>query len=203
MTLSRWFRDYVYIPLGGNKTVESRVLLNVFLTAFVSGIWHGAGWTFLIWGALHGAAMVFHRLWQKLYINVNNALSVLLTFCFINISWVYFRAESLSDAHNILGRMFDIQELISNLSDLNPVAMIFSSAQYLLSLPMVNDFSSFDVLFLFIILLIVAELVKSSNKVDFANARISKCTILTPLLLTLSFWFMSVETVEKFIYFNF
>ena len=65
ITLSRFLRDYIYIPLGGNRLSESRTLANLTVTFLIGGLWHGAGWTFVFWGFLHGVAMVIHRLWQK------------------------------------------------------------------------------------------------------------------------------------------
>lgn len=112
MTLSRWFRDYVYINLGGNRIKEIITLRNVFLTAFVSGIWHGAGWTFVLWGAAHGLAMVVHRIY-----NINSTrqlprwLAWLMTFMFVNFAWVLFRAESLQSAFNIYRGMFNFESL--------------------------------------------------------------------------------------------
>jgi len=111
MTLSRWLRDYVYIPLGGSKKRMPRTLANLFLTFIIGGIWHGAGWTFIIWGALHGGAMVIHRLWQKLNINLGVFLSWLITFVFINVTWVFFRALDLESAFKILKGMVRVSDL--------------------------------------------------------------------------------------------
>lgn len=113
MTLSRWLRDYVYIPLGGNRKGEAFTLRNVALTAIISGIWHGAGWTFILWGACHGIAMVVHRLWSKLNINLNKSLCWLLTFIFINLTWVIFRAESFQSAKGIIYSMIGLNGLSS------------------------------------------------------------------------------------------
>lgn len=95
MTLSRWLRDYLYIPLGGNKFGLTRTLGNLFLTFLIGGIWHGAGWHFMLWGALHGAALVIHRLWSKVWMcRMPMLCGRSLTFIFVCFAWVPFRVVS-------------------------------------------------------------------------------------------------------------
>lgn len=106
MTLSRFLRDYVYIPLGGNKNGNLRTSINLIITFLLGGIWHGAGWTFIFWGFLHGLALVIHREWNKLGLNLPKVLALLLTFLFVNITWVFFRAESWNGSIEMLQRMF-------------------------------------------------------------------------------------------------
>jgi D-alanyl-lipoteichoic acid acyltransferase DltB (MBOAT superfamily) len=105
MTLSRFLRDYVYIPLGGNRKGTTQTYRNLFLTFLIGGIWHGAGWTFAVWGAIHGVAVVFHRIWHKTGIVIPHSAAWVLTFLFVNTTWVYFRAESLADANTVLAAM--------------------------------------------------------------------------------------------------
>ncbi len=106
MTLSRFLRDYIYIPLGGNKLGEWSTYRNLFLVFLIGGLWHGASWMFVIWGALHGVATVVHRLWQKLNIQMPKLLAWFVTFLFINITWVFFRAKDMSTALSVLKSMF-------------------------------------------------------------------------------------------------
>ena len=106
MTLSRFLKDYLYIPLGGNRKGEIRTYTNLFTTFLLGGIWHGAGWTFVLWGALHGFALVIHRVWQKLGFKMNIVLAWFITFNFINITWVFFRASSFDSAIKVLKGMF-------------------------------------------------------------------------------------------------
>lgn len=80
MTLSRFLRDYIYIPLGGNQQGEIRMCLLFIFTFVIGGLWHGAAWTFVIWGALHGIALVFLRLWRKLKRPLPNTIAIALTF---------------------------------------------------------------------------------------------------------------------------
>ena len=106
ITLSRFLKDYVYIPLGGNRKSEIQTYTNLFTTFLLGGIWHGAGWTFVLWGALHGAALVIHRAWQKLGLKMPTLLAWFLTFNFINIAWVFFRATNFDSALKVLHGMF-------------------------------------------------------------------------------------------------
>jgi len=94
ITLSRYLRDYLYIPLGGNRSSAERIHLNIMATFVLGGLWHGASWMFVIWGALHGAALVVHRIWRRLGLRMPTPLAWLLTFCFVNITWIFFRAMS-------------------------------------------------------------------------------------------------------------
>ncbi|QOQ97129.1 MBOAT family protein [Helicobacter cinaedi] len=148
ITLGRFLKEYLYIPLGGNQNLahkQSRfyttinnllTLRNLFIVAFLSGIWHGSGWGFVIWGSLHGLAMVVHRIYMLLYKRLDSkvkdcacsdkagrldsknvytrfmktriyaVLCWILTFNFVNIAWVFFRAENLQGAVNLLKGMF-------------------------------------------------------------------------------------------------
>ncbi|MCG8474939.1 MAG: MBOAT family protein [Cytophagales bacterium] len=106
MTLSRFLKDYVYIPLGGNRAGEYTTMLNLFLTFLIGGIWHGAGWTFVIWGMMHGVGLIVHRLWQRTRWELPKAASICLTFFFAHLAWVFFRAETFQKAWSVLGSMF-------------------------------------------------------------------------------------------------
>ena len=105
ITLSRFLRDYIYIPLGGNRAGEVRLYVNLMLTFLIGGLWHGAAWTFVFWGFLHGAALCLHRLWMKTGISLPKIPAWFITFNFINAAWVFFRASSIGDAFRILKGM--------------------------------------------------------------------------------------------------
>lgn len=104
ITLSFWLRDYLYIPLGGNRVPLWRNYFNLFITMVIGGLWHGASWLFVLWGAWHGLLLVFHKLFMRLQGNrkdkpankVAHVLGVLLTFHLVAIGWVFFRADSLT-----------------------------------------------------------------------------------------------------------
>ena len=108
MTLSRFLRDYIYIPLGGNKKGSFRTYSNLLATFVIGGFWHGAGWTFLFWGFLHGMALIIHRLWSNLGFKMWTWLAWFITFNFVNIAWVFFRAREWEDSVKVLGGMFGL-----------------------------------------------------------------------------------------------
>ena len=113
MTLSRWLRDYLYIPLGGSHGSVNRTYRNLFLTMVIGGLWHGAAWTFVVWGAIHGGVLMAERVvrawWRErapepvLPREVTVVLQWALTFHIVCLAWVFFRAESLGDAFEVLG----------------------------------------------------------------------------------------------------
>lgn len=118
ISLSTWFRDYLYIPLGGNRAVKWRWYYNLFITFLVSGLWHGANWTFAIWGALHGFFLIVEiatgNCWQKvanfLFPNEpsfwNRAFRVCITMIQVCFAWIFFRANTVQDAFTVLRKMF-------------------------------------------------------------------------------------------------
>jgi alginate O-acetyltransferase complex protein AlgI len=108
MTLSRWLRDYLYIPLGGNRRGSARIYFNLMATFVLGGLWHGAGWTFIIWGSLHGIALVVHRLWERTGAKMPALPAWALTFLFVNFAWVFFRAESVGEAVRIIRGMLGL-----------------------------------------------------------------------------------------------
>lgn len=112
ITLSRFLRDYIYIPLGGNKVGRYHNYSNLFTVFLVGGLWHGASWMFVIWGALHGGAIVLHRIWKDLGLRMWGWLGWFITFNFVNIAWVFFRAKDLESVEKVLGGMVGISGII-------------------------------------------------------------------------------------------
>lgn len=112
MTLSRFLRDYIYIPLGGNKNGNFRTYVNLMATFVIGGFWHGAGWTFLFWGFLHGLALCIHRVWTKLGFKMWTWLAWFITFNFVNIAWIFFRAKEWDDAIKVLSSMFSLNNVM-------------------------------------------------------------------------------------------
>lgn len=110
MTLSRFLRDYLYIPLGGNRKGEVRRYINLMITMLLGGFWHGAGWPFIIWGLLHGCYLVVHQVWQQflsrtLGFHLPRSLGIILTFICVVFAWVFFRAPSISGALEVCKAM--------------------------------------------------------------------------------------------------
>jgi alginate O-acetyltransferase complex protein AlgI len=139
MTLSRWLRDYLYIPLGGSRGGEVRTAVNVMITMLLGGLWHGAGWTFVAWGGLHGAGQVIGRLRRRRRIDRGLAADPtsafgtirarVATFHLVCLGWVFFRADSIGSAFEVLGRLVrgwgEGSALVTPLVVLAIVAMLF------------------------------------------------------------------------------
>ncbi|MFH1264199.1 MAG: MBOAT family O-acyltransferase, partial [Planctomycetota bacterium] len=109
ISLSTWFRDYVYIPLGGNRKGEVRTYVNICLTMLISGLWHGAAWTFVIWGALHAVGYALTRALESSPFyreRVPTLVKQGATFLFVTFAWIFFRAASFGDARLIVTRIF-------------------------------------------------------------------------------------------------
>jgi alginate O-acetyltransferase complex protein AlgI len=110
ITLSSWLRDYLYIPMGGNRRGQARVYSNLMITMLLGGLWHGAAWTFVVWGALHGTFLAVERFFRgrvRIRIGaVNGLLFALGTYFMVNITWVFFRAREFKTATDMLASMF-------------------------------------------------------------------------------------------------
>lgn len=118
ITLSHFLRDYLYIPLGGSRYGNVRRYTNLIITMLLGGLWHGAGWTFVIWGGLHGMFLVVNHAWRKINIALPVLVSWGMTFGSVMVSWVFFRAVTFGDAFELLGLMAGLQG-ISFQCDLN------------------------------------------------------------------------------------
>lgn len=118
MSLSGWFRDYIYIPLGGNRVAKGRLYANFMIVFLLSGLWHGAAWTFVFWGGIHGAYLVIGditsgirtRAWQGLGFHKHSRFERLwkafITFNLVTFAWIFFRASSFNDAFAVIGKIF-------------------------------------------------------------------------------------------------
>jgi len=113
ISLTTWFRDYIYFPLGGNRCSKARWMLNTMIVFTVSGLWHGAAYTFIIWGAMHGTCMVVERIIYgdkikniSAKFSVANFLRLMVTFSFVNFAWIFFRVNNLDDVMIIFKKIF-------------------------------------------------------------------------------------------------
>jgi len=118
ISLSTWFKDYVYIPMGGNRVSKPRWIFNQMVTFTVSGIWHGAAFTFVVWGMLNGVYIVISRFVKPVRDKIKemiglakakwlgDGIDMLITFCLISVTWVFFRANSFADAFYVFGHLF-------------------------------------------------------------------------------------------------
>lgn len=106
ITLSTFLKNYLYIPMGGNR--NGHHMRNIMATMLLGGLWHGAGWTFVIWGGIHGVCICINHLWRKTKIKLPKIISWLLTFNVVNLAWIFFRADSFEQAFNIIRAMGDL-----------------------------------------------------------------------------------------------
>ena len=111
ISLSAWMREYLYIPLGGNRCSPSRMYFNLWVVFLLSGFWHGAQWTFLLWGCYHGVFLVFDRLiWGRISAGLPNLINMALTFLLVSLGWVLFRSDSIHQAMTFYSRLFLISQ---------------------------------------------------------------------------------------------
>jgi len=182
ITLSRFLRDYIYIPLGGNRKGRFRTYYNLFVTFLIGGIWHGAGWTFVFWGFLHGIGMVIHRFFKELGYSMNKYLAWFITFVFVNITWVFFRAKEWDDAIRLLKGMFGF---------------------YGFKLPQMNYFNAenYPALFVLIISTFAALFLKNSMQMWQELRPGFKTALVGGGVFAFSSMFLT--RVSEFLYFNF
>lgn len=107
ISLSSWLRDYLYIPLGGNRKGEVRTYINLFITMLLGGLWHGASLNFIFWGALHGVALAFHKLWKAAYPShfsgrLTRIAGIIITFHFVCLCWIFFKCTTFTDSFNMI-----------------------------------------------------------------------------------------------------
>ncbi len=125
ISLSSWFKDYLYIPLGGNRVMKWKWYYNLFITFLISGLWHGANWTFVIWGGLHGSYLIFSIITKKYsrYLKrlfnlektfINKLYNIFSTFILVSFAWIFFRANNTSDAFYIVSNLFNNFDNIFN-----------------------------------------------------------------------------------------
>ena len=195
ISLSTWFKDYVYIPLGGNRISKKKMHLNIIITFLLSGFWHGANWTFLIWGAIHGFGLIIEKNFSlKLKNNfVLDSLRIFSTFSIVCLAWIFFRSETFSDSILIFNNLFvdildytnyDIMSLKFRGIGLKPIDLIKCV--------------------LFIILLIFIELSSKSKKIMniFNSNKFIRYSGYYFILILIIFWGTRFSG-NNFIYFQF
>jgi alginate O-acetyltransferase complex protein AlgI len=200
ITLSRFLRDYIYIPLGGNKISSFRTYSNLLATFVIGGFWHGAGWTFIFWGFLHGMALIIHRIWSNLGFKMNTILAWFITFNFVNIAWVFFRAKEWDDAIKVLKGMFGLTEII--LSEKYSLSFSFLSKYGIIFDKVTENIgdgsrSLIWILFGTFFILFFKNSIEQSKKFLITN----KTLTLTIIYFLSSI--LSLNQISEFLYFNF
>ena len=204
ITLTRFFTRYIYIPLGGNRKGTVRTYVNILIVFFVSGVWHGANWTFIVWGILHGVANAITRAidhktgWfsQK----ENKVLRVflwILTFAFVNLTWVIFRADSLGQAGEFFRQLTHFNGIKP---DVKLLKTMFVGGFELLG-RFIPKFSIITVVGLYAFAFIASVFMKNTNERTLAFKPTYPKALLTTGML---FWcIMSFAGVSSFLYWNF
>ncbi|MBT4522316.1 MAG: MBOAT family protein [Halieaceae bacterium] len=212
MTLSRFLRDYIYIPLGGNRRGQAFLYFNLMATFVLGGLWHGAGWNFVFWGILHGAATIVHRLWVAGPYRMNRFMGWFITFQFVNVAWVFFRAETWADALKVLGGMIRIDQIeisstwVAGLVDIQSRSSWISNSWVTVSESMLLPAQAY--LCICVALLAVRLLPSSQELVDYPALGkpalfSSRRAIAYGTLCFCATVLMSISTYTEFIYFNF
>lgn len=124
ITLGSWMKDYLYIPLGGNKFGLNRTYFNLFTVFLISGFWHGASWNFVIWGAFHGSFLVIERLGFNGFLKKLGVFSIVYTFVAVLVGWVFFRLDTFSEAFIYLNAMFQIPKGFLSMNNLPPLRVM-------------------------------------------------------------------------------
>ncbi|WP_287314543.1 MBOAT family protein [Moorena sp. SIO1G6] len=205
ITLSNFLRDYLYIPLGGNRRGRLRQYGNLLATMLLGGLWHGAGWTFVIWGGLHGLFLVINHRWRQMKLSMPKILAWMLTFLAVVSTWVLFRATSISDGLGILQAMVGLKGVIlpttyqNTLGWLTPLGIQFQEWQDMKRLlPPIGLEKTFMVLFgliLGVTFLPNTQQIMKHFKPSWYWA--------TAIGLIATFCLLSLNRVSEFLYFQF
>lgn len=196
ITLGKFLKDYIYIPLGGNRAGEIIMYSNLLITFLIGGIWHGAGWNFIIWGLLHGFALVVSRIYSNLKIGMNNLLAMIITFLFVNATWVFFRAHELKDAIRILKGMCGLNGIslpasfASRLPSLSQYGFVFEGAES-------------DKLIKLALFIPLVFILKNSNEYVQEFLPNKRYLAFSLALLFASLLNMAMQNTSEFIYFDF
>jgi alginate O-acetyltransferase complex protein AlgI len=196
MTLSQFLRDYLYIPLGGNRHGRTLRYVNLMITMLLGGLWHGAAWTFVVWGALHGAYLCVNHAWSNYgpavaprFARVANAAAFVLTFVSVVIAWVFFRADSISSATFVLSRMADPTNIVFGHGEMANAMFIAVYAAIAWLAPNTQEIMSYDH--------------KNRAVGENLNGWLRRPGFLYAAAATLAFGVLGISQHSEFIYFRF
>lgn len=202
MTLTRFLKKYVYIPLGGSRKGTVRTYINVMVVFLLSGLWHGASWTFVVWGMVHGFANCLNRIFKNIWDKVFCVVRWICTFVFINCTWIIFRADSLEKAWRFIKNMFSMNTLSVRTELFESVRLVefdFLEMRFGIFNYLPSRIEGFHIIMLLIISFLIVLLGKNCHEKKFVptwgNA------LFTIVLLVWSV--MSLSGVSTFLYFNF
>jgi len=199
-TLGRFLTKYVYIPLGGNRKGLARTCLNTMIVFLLSGLWHGAAWTFVVWGALHGLMMVIERLCNKLFVKIPKIIRIVYTFIFVTFAWVIFRADSFKQAITIIGNLFTKSYTAINDNYLEGFRTIELRKVFSI-IPIEDKFKYITIVGYYAVALIIVFFTKNSRK-QIENFKPNAIKWIWALFILL--WSIySMTGISAFLYFNF
>lgn len=201
ITLTRFLRVYIYIPLGGNRKGIYKTYMNLFIVFLISGIWHGANYTFIIWGMLHGIAILINKVFKDKIECIHPVLNWLITFSFINLTWIIFRSDSISQAIAIFKQIFSFKftEISSEIFN----ALYTSDLSFIISkMPYINErISIFFVPLCFLLALIAVLGLKNTNeKIEKFSPSLHNAIFYSVILFVC---ITSIAGISTFLYFNF
>jgi len=202
MTLSRFLRDYIYIPLGGNRQGEFRTYINLFTTFLLGGLWHGAGWTFIFWGTLHGLALMIHRAWKSFGFSMNRYLAWFITFNFVNLTWIFFRAKEWSDAIKVISGLIGFNNIVLpeifsyKLAFLNNIGITFGKVTNNIN-PLDKNSILLWTVSGFLLILFFNNSIEKSKKLQFNHQN------LFFTLISFLYCILILNNITEFLYFNF
>ena len=202
ITLSRFLTTYIYIPLGGSRKGKLRTYINTMIVFFISGLWHGANYTFIIWGLMHGIAMCINRFIKPHARNVPSFIKWFINFVFINITWIFFRVDTLNDAWLFIRELFNPIKHVDVTMLSNLVREEFTYIQKIFNISVYNGYNAIILtIFIFLTLMLVVLSFSNTNKLT----KNFKPTIynLILIVLLLVWTITSFAGVSTFLYFNF
>ena len=202
-TLTRFFTKYIYIPMGGNRKGTWRTYLNVMVVYLVSGLWHGANWTFIFWGLLHGTFCVITRHWKKQIDAMPRFLNWMCTFLFLNISWVFFRADTIADGFALLKQAaaFDFGAIHNQFAVVFNLKEITLPVIWLLNIDMNQAYPYHITIFAYIAALVIAIFMPNAyERMERFDGSVWTMVITAFLFVWCIF---SLSGVSTFLYFNF
>lgn len=202
MTLTRFLTNYIYIPLGGNRKGKIRTYINIMIVFLVSGIWHGANWTFILWGVLHGFLQVLNRVFKKVWDRVPKCIAWFITFVLVNLLWVMFYAGSVSEGWLVWSKIFSFESM--KLSADIPILFIMNDVNMLLGmLGPIGALSATYYQWFMVVYIILAFVIclcgKNLHEEEFKPS-LGKAILASVLMIWAVISFSGVST---FLYFNF
>lgn len=201
MSLTSFLTKYVYFPLGGSRKGMFRTYINILIVFLVSGIWHGANWTFILWGCIHGLIQILERISDKYSKSQSNLFRYIYTFIAVNLLWLLFRSESVSQWISIMGKMFTFQDMSVSSGLLK--SLILPEHAFILDILHLKELNTLVRGLPMLSLILSAGLICIIPENNYRNMK--KINISNMILCAIAFiWaFLCLSSESVFVYFNF